>query len=517
RLLLLARDRSGEKPLYYGLVGNCFAFASEIKALHEIPGFSGKIDRCALALYMQYSYVPTPYSIYKGICKLPPGHWLAMGLEEVQNRCVSAPQMYWSLSTVAQVGTARPLSFETDNGAIEYLESCLRQAVRAQMVADVPLGAFLSGGVDSSTVVALMQAEARRRGASPVKTFSIGFHESAYDEARYAKAVAAHLGTDHTELYVSPEEAMAVIPNLPVIWDEPFADPSQIPTYLVSRLARRHVTVSLSGDGGDELFCGYNRYVLGYRVWRTLRVLPATVRTAFGFLLAHVPDQRFDRLLELLPGKIRPLQLGDRLPKLVEVLQCRKGEDFYQALVSHWKRPEDVVVDAVKPKTLFGQTECLEGLSGFRERMMYLDALIYLPDDILTKMDRASMAVGLESRVPLLDHRVVESAWRLPMSLKYRHGEGKWILRQVLYRHVPKGIIDRPKMGFSVPLERWLRGPLREWAESLLSERRLREEGFFASSPIRRMWQAHLAGERGWHFCLWNVLMFQAWLERQKM
>ena len=377
------------------------------------------------------------------------------------------------------------------------------------MIADVPLGAFLSGGFDSSTVVALMQAQSAR----PVKTFTIGFHEKNYNEAEHAKAVAMHLGTDHTELYLTPEEAMAVIPRLPAIWDEPFSDSSQIPTLLVSELARQHVTVSLSGDGGDELFCGYSRYTQGYQIWRAMSLLPTPLRRAVGGLMQAIPGAPLESLVRFLPKRFQVPHLADRLPKLGDVVKEDSSELYYRRLVSHWKNPSTVVRGGIEPITIFDTPERLPKLPGLRERMMYMDSLTYLPDDILTKVDRASMAVSLEARVPLLDHRVVEFSWRVPTTLKYRDGKAKWLLREVLYRYVPRELMERPKMGFGVPIDAWLCGPLREWAEELLDEKRLLEEGFFEPAPIRKMWHEHVTGKRRWHYYLWDVLMFQAWRE----
>lgn len=506
RTLFLARDRMGEKPLYYGRSGETFLFGSELKALAVHPDWQGEIDRDALALYLRYNYVPAPWSIYQGIAKLPPAHFVAI---REGGRVVGEPQCYWALSQVAEQGIAS--AGGEPEGLADELDALLRDAVGRRMAADVPLGAFLSGGYDSTTVAALMQAQSDR----PVKTFSIGFHEEGYNEAQHAKAVAEHLGTEHTELYVTPEEAMAVIPRLPEIYDEPFSDSSQIPTFLVSQLARRHVTVSLSGDGGDELFCGYNRYVLGYRIWQKLRLLPADLRKVLGWGCEHAPAHALDALQRLLPQRLRVSNLPDRLPKLAKVLAHPDGESFYRELVSHWKNPGQVVIGACEPETILSRPERLPSLPGLRERMMYLDMMSYLPDDILTKVDRASMAVSLEARVPLLDHRLVEFAWQVPTEYKYRDGQGKWLLRQVLYRYVPRKLMDRPKMGFGVPIEHWLRGPLREWAEALLDERRLRQEGFFDPAPIRTMWEEHVSGKRRWHYYLWDVLMFQAWLEAQ--
>lgn len=503
RTLCLARDRLGEKPLYYGRSGNTFLFGSELKALSAHPDWIGEVNRDALALYMRHNYVPAPWSIYSGISKLPPAHFVVV---RDRGALVGEPQCYWDLAVVAARGVVATGDSAT---LIDELDKLLRDAVARRMAADVPLGAFLSGGYDSSTVAALMQAQSDR----PVKTFSIGFQEAAYNEADHAMAVAKHLGTDHTELYVTPEEAMAVIPNLPTIYDEPFSDSSQIPTLLVSQLARRHVTVSLSGDGGDELFCGYNRYVLGYLIWNKLRILPLSLRRALAWSCVHAPGHALNSMQRLLPQRLRVSNLSDRLPKLAEVLAHKDGESFYRGLVSHWKSPEQVVIGANEPDTMLNQPDRLPNLPGLREQMMYMDMMTYLPDDILTKVDRASMAVGLEARVPLLDHRVVEFAWGVPTDYKFRSGEGKWLLRQVLYRYVPRALMDRPKMGFGVPIEYWLRGPLREWAEALLDEKRLKDEGFFNPAPIREMWAEHISGRRRWHYHLWDVLMFQAWLE----
>jgi len=356
-----------------------------------------------------------------------------------------------------------------------------------------------------------MQAQSDK----PIKTFTIGFSEKNYNEATHAKAVAKHLGTDHTELYVTAEETMAVIPNLADIWSEPFSDASQIPTFLVSQLARQHVTVSLSGDGGDELFCGYSRYTQGYQVWKKLQYLPNPVRKILSFLIQAIPGAPLEYLMHLLPKKFRIPHLADRLPKLAGVIKQGSGDSYYHTLISHWKEPEKIVLGGIEPKTIFSSVAQQPELSGLQERMMYLDSMTYLPDDILTKVDRASMAVSLEARVPLLDHRVVEFSWEVPMSLKYKAGNSKWLLREVLDRYVPRELMERPKMGFGVPIDEWLRGPLRDWAESLLSEKNLREDGFFDPLPIRKMWNEHISGQRRWHYYLWDVLMFQAWLEKE--
>ncbi|MDO9271443.1 MAG: asparagine synthase (glutamine-hydrolyzing) [Rugosibacter sp.] len=509
RSLTLARDRMGEKPLYYGWQGDVFLFGSELKALRAHPAFRGEIDRDALALYLRHNYVPAPYSIYRGIAKLPPGSWLTLSAD-APVAASPEPTFYWRARDAAQADVRHDLNDET---AASELDTLLRRAVGGQMVADVPLGAFLSGGIDSSIVVALMQAQSER----PVQTFTIGFHEAGYNEADHAHAVAAHLGTEHTELYVTAEQAMAVIPRLPALYDEPFADSSQIPTLLVSELAHRHVTVSLSGDGGDELFGGYNRYMWASRIWRSLGWAPRPLRAALAGVLTTLPPAAwngvFAGLSAFLPKRWRYANPGDKLHKLAGILAVRSPEEIYLALVSHWQQPANVVIGAKEPATVLTDARQWADVPDFASRMMYLDQMTYLPDDILTKVDRAAMGVSLETRVPLIDHRVVEFAWQLPLSMKIRGGQTKWLLRQVLYRYVPRELIERPKMGFGVPLDAWLRGPLRDWAEALLNESRLRQEGYFHPELIRQKWAEHLSGQRNWSYHLWDVLMFQAWLE----
>jgi len=513
RTLHLARDRMGEKPLYYGWMGGVLLFGSELKALCAHPQFRAATDQDAVALYMRYACVPAPYSIYFGISKLLPGTLLSITAEELRLQPRPKPRPYWSLSQTVTDARRNPFR-GSDKEAAQELDSLLRSSIAGQMMADVPLGAFLSGGVDSSTVVALMQAQSMQ----PVKTFTIGFHEEAYNEAIYAKRVAAHLRTDHTELYVTPQEALAIVPRLPQLYDEPFADSSQIPTFLVSQLARQHVTVSLSGDGGDELFGGYNRYLWGDRMRRRLRWTPRFLRQSISAGIFSVSpstwDSMFARIGKFLPRSLAYSAAGDKVHKLARLLSGEDDRALYQGLVSHW--PDNVTL---RPATYrippgwiaYGPPSALHTLP---ERMMYLDALGYLPDDILVKVDRAAMGVGLETRVPMLDHRVIEFAWRLPIEMKLRAGRGKKLLRSVLYRYVPPELIERQKMGFAVPLDSWLRGPLKDWAESLLDEKRLKREGFFDPAPIRRRWSEHVSGRRNWQHHLWDVLMFQAWAER---
>jgi asparagine synthase (glutamine-hydrolysing) len=531
--LMLGRDRMGEKPLYYGYIGHSLIFGSELKALRAYPPFSGEIDRHIIALYLRHSYIPSPYSIYQGIYKLPPGCWISFQTQQAISPFPAltkdkntdshqySPIPYWTLEIVTQKGLEKPFA-GTEAEATDILESLLNQSIRGQMLADVPLGAFLSGGIDSSTVVALMQANS----SQPVKTFSIGFHETNYNEAEHAKIIAKHLGTDHTELYVTAAEALAVIPQLPTFYDEPFADSSQIPTYLLSKLTKNQVTVSLSGDGGDELFCGYSRYFSGHQLWNMIKWMPASLRMATRHIILSLPEP----LLDLAFFWLAPLfkkygnpnsQAGYNLHRLAEVLGATNAVQFYQQAMSHWKSPllilEKHSYSLTEPQYIFNQKKGFhKEIKHILQQMMLLDALSYLPDDILVKVDRASMAVSLESRIPLLDHRIVEFAFSLPVTMNYQDGVGKRLLRQILYRYVPKALVERPKMGFGIPLDSWLRGPLRDWAESLLNESKLKQKGYFFPKPIQQKWQEHLAGKKNWHYELWDILMFQAWLEQMK-
>ncbi len=511
RVLHLLRDRVGKKPLYVGWQSGVLLFGSELKALRRHPAFEARIDRLALGGYFQHSYVPGPRSIYVGIQKLPPGTCASIPLGAPPGDLT--PQAYWLAESLIREASCCPFQ-GSEREAVGAVRQLLLQAVGDRMVADVPVGAFLSGGIDSSLVVSLMQAQSRHK----VRTFSIGFDEAEYNEAHFARAVADHLGTDHTELYVQPAEALAVVPDLPAVYDEPFSDSSQIPTLLVSRLARQQVTVALSGDGGDELFGGYNRYFQGQKIWNSIRLLPIAVRKTLGWCLTRITPAHWDRMLKAvqkrgghLPGGLT----GDRIHKLAGVLGVDGLDSMYARLVSYWDPPMGVVLGMdLEPSTW----KPLDGgihLQNPVLRMMYLDLVTYLVDDILVKVDRASMATSLEVRAPLLDQRLLAFAWSLPMSMKVRGGEGKWILRELLSEWVPRHFTDRPKMGFGVPIDSWLRGPLRGWAEDLLDPARLRREGFLDPAPIQLKWQEHLSGRRNWQHHLWGVLMFESWLGQQ--
>lgn len=500
--LTLGRDRMGEKPLYYGWQGSTFLFGSELKALKQHPAFAADLNREALGLYMRLSYIPAPMSIYTGIFKLIPGTLLSVSLIDRKLH----QHTYWSLNKVALEGVSRPFLGNVTQ-ASWILEGLLETSIKQQMLADVPLGAFLSGGVDSSTIVSLMQ----KHSMQPVKTFSVGFELGNYNEAHYAKAVATHLGTDHTELYVTADQAISVIPRLPSLYDEPFADSSQIPTFLVAQLARQYVTVSLSGDAGDELFCGYNRYIVTNQMWKSLSRLPVAMRKIVSRMLLSLSPTAWDNMVRM-TGSSRFVNAGDKIHKGANAMASRSLNELYRRLVSHTDSPEKVVLLAPESDSwVLNSGNSIESFSSI-QWMMFWDMFSYLPDDILVKVDRAAMGVSLETRVPFLDHRVVEFSWQLPLELNLKNKQGKQVLREVLYRYTPRSLIERPKMGFGIPLDMWLRGPLREWAETLLEESILSRQGFLDAAVVSQLWQSHLSGKRNVAGLLWNILMFQAWL-----
>ncbi len=508
--LHLARDRFGEKPLYYGWVGGRLAFASELKALGTLPEFDAVVDRDAVALYLRHNCVPAPHTIYRGIAKLSPGSCVTVAATD-RPGAPPVPRAYWSARDAIEESRAHPLGGSPTELA-DLLERALSDSVAARMVADVPVGAFLSGGIDSSLVVALMQRHSDR----PVRTFTIGFADRAFDESGDAAAVAGHLGTDHTLLRVGDGDAEAVVPQLPFFWDEPFGDISEIPMYLVSRLARTDVTVALSGDGGDELFAGYNRHAWLDRIWRTSSALPRPVRRAAGAALGSLSPGTVDTLAKgtaVLPARLRVRNPSTKVAKVAKVLSAEGVEDAYFALASYWDDAEAMVYGAGSSVSVAARPEKWPALSGITEQMLWLDLVTYLPDDILTKLDRAAMAHSLETRVPFLDRGVFDVAWRLPMSAKLHDGTTKWLLRQVLYRHVPESLVERPKMGFGFPIGTMLRGALRPWAEELLDERRLTEQGLLDPVPVRAAWASHLAGTRDHGYELWAVLALQAWID----
>jgi len=504
KTLTMARDRFGIKPFYYGEQNGVFFFGSELKALMAHDKFVRDIDRNALASYMRFNYVPAPQSIFKNVSKLQPGHVLTLrpdGMRDIKP--------FWSLREIAS-HAQKNTSNLSDTEAEDQLDLLLRDAVKRRMVADVPLGAFLSGGIDSSTVVALMQAQSSKK----IHTYSIGMQAEGYNEAEHAKAVATHLGTDHTELYVSPQDAQDVIPDLASYYDEPFADSSQIPTFLVSKLARKSVTVALSGDGGDELFCGYNRYLWGDRIWQRVGGWPNFVKTCASAGIEALKPQTWDHISQIIPNSKRPRQLGIKMHKVARALTVKDDLELYRRLTSFWEDTEQLVPGSLELKNILWDESLKKDVPDFRERMQLLDALTYMPDDILCKVDRASMAVSLEARVPLLDHRVAEFAFHLPKHQRVRDGQGKWLLRNVLARYIPRELFERPKMGFGIPIGDWLKGPLRDWAEDLLSVEKLEADGLLNAQPIRDVWQDHLSGKINGEVQLWTVLMFQAWREK---
>jgi asparagine synthase (glutamine-hydrolysing) len=513
KTITLARDRMGEKPLYYGMQGTDFLFGSELKAIKAFPGFNNNIDRDALTLFLKHNYIPAPHSIYQEINKLHSGCYLKIKLASLESGALPEPVPYWSLKETVEWGKQNPFD-GTPEDAIDSLEHVLTKSIKQQQISDVPLGAFLSGGIDSSLIVALMQ----KNSGQAVKTFTIGTDSAEHNEAEHAKAVAKHLGTEHTELYVSAQDSLDIIPSLPALYDEPFADSSQIPTYLVSKLAQQKVTVALSGDAGDELFAGYNRYFWAQNIWNKISWLPRPARKALSGLLYSLSLDQWDALNQhtrkFQPERIRTNHLGDKVHKLAERLATVHDLDsLYRSLVSEWNHPESVVLNGSEPQTILTQPELWPKLHDHRERMMYLDSMTYLQDDILTKVDRAAMGASLETRVPFLDQDVIRLAWQMPMEYKIHKGQGKWLLRQLLYRHVPREMIERPKSGFAIPVAQWLRGPLQEWADDLLDETKLNQQGYFDAKQISQRWREHRSGKRNWQYSLWSVLMFQAWLE----
>lgn len=507
--LILARDRLGEKPLYYGLQNDTLLFGSDLKSLKRHPRFQGEIDRGAVALLMRYGYIPAPSSIYAGFCKLMPGHYAVFKSPELPAKL----ECYWNIDDISdsQVSNQGAPGYSE---AVERLDFLLKRSIKGQMVSDVAVGAFLSGGIDSTTIVALAQSQSK----VPVKTFTVGFKEGLYNEAEHAKKVSEYLGTEHTELYLSAEHALDAIKKMSHIYTEPFADPSQIPTFIVSNMVRNHVTVGLSGDAGDEIFAGYNRYILTNRYWGKLSRVPYLLRLFIAKGISKIPPSLlntiFTHVQKILPVRYQQTNIGEKLHKASVALKAKTPNELYRFIVSRWQNPEDIVIGVDYQQTVVDHT--LSEEENITKEMARLDLATYLPDDILCKVDRSSMFASIESRAPFLDYRVVEFAWGLPLEYKIKNGVGKSVLRDVLYKYIPKELVDRPKMGFGVPISDWLRGPLKDWAEDLLDEDRLLSEGFFRPTLIRKMWLEHQQGVQNWQYQLWPVLMFQFWLENER-
>ena len=520
--LTLCRDRMGEKPLYYGWIENSFVFASELKSIKQHPKFQNEICRNSLSLYVRYNYIPNPWSIYKNIFKLQPGYFLKINTSSADNSPIFENQYpktkdqfilssYWDMKSAILASKENIITDKSEAKIV--IENKLREVIKIQSVADVPLGAFLSGGIDSSLIVALMQSESSNK----INSFTIGFNEEKYNEANFSKKIAEHLGTNHTEMYVESNDALDLIPYLSEIYDEPFADSSQIPTHLISKLSRKKVKVSLSGDGGDEIFGGYYRYIRGPLLWKLMSPIPLNIRIKIAHFLGKIPVEKYHSLENLLnfilPSKYKQSFFGPRMHRLLNRLQSINNRvDLYRSFVSEWSNPNLVVLNSNEPFHTLSNSLDLSFLKNFEEEMMYLDSITYLPDDILTKVDRASMAVSLESRAPFLDHEVVELSWQLDSKLKINKGISKMILREILYKYVPVELLERPKQGFGIPVDEWLRGPLRDWAETLLNINNLKNDAYFDHALIRNRWEDHLKGNFNWGHSLWSILMFQSWL-----
>ncbi|MBO8217672.1 asparagine synthase (glutamine-hydrolyzing) [Prochlorococcus marinus] len=513
--LTLVRDRLGEKPLYYGFRGNTMIFSSELKAIETFPEKSLKINKNSLGLYMRFGYIPSPYSIYEGIYKLPPGSFVEFTIEDVKERLIPCSTQYWSLESITKRQQSNTF-LGTHIDAIDYLECLLKDTISGQMQGDVPIGAFLSGGIDSSTVVSIMQSQSK----NPLNTFTVGFQEFGYDESKSARAISSFIGTNHNDLVLSSAEAMKTIPYLPEIYDEPFSDVSQIPTFLISKFASKNVKVCLSGDGGDELFCGYSRHIAGPKIWRIFNKIPKPIRKICVNFIHSLPPTTWDRFYffceYFLPKHLRINFPGLKIYKISDLINNDSLFEVYISLISSWKAPEDIILNYDPSKEFYDYEVSNIKLNDPHHQMMYFDSLIYLPNDILVKVDRAAMSSSLETRLPLLDHRIIEFAWSIPLSMKLKDKKSKWLLRQVLKKYLPNNLIEKPKTGFSVPIGEWLRGPLKNWANELLDEKLIDSHQYFSSKSIQQKWKEHLTGRKDWSKQIWTILMFQSWLMKRQ-
>lgn len=508
--LKLAVDRFGEKPLYYSTYSGNFVFGSELKALKILPGLTLEVNRDVLSMYLRYKYIPAPYCIYKHVNKIEPGKYISIDLKNIKN-CLQQ-ETYWSFKETVNTSQNQLIDISSTD-FIKDLEDKLTLSVSRQMLSDVPIGSFLSGGIDSSLITTLMQSQSFK----PIKTFTMGFADSAYNEAKYAKEISERLGTDHTELYVDSQMAIDIIQDLPKIYDEPFGDSSQIPTTLLSRLTREHVTVALSGDAGDEIFGGYNRHTSVAPLWNNMKYIPSIIRNGLSNNLSKLSPANLDSLYKkynkFIPNKYQISHFGDQVQKISQILKSKNEYEMYISLISSWDNPDKIVKGSKEIETFLTSNSNYFDLDSFEHTMMAIDTLSYLPGDILTKVDRASMSASLETRLPFLDHNLVEFAWKLPIRSKIKKRTGKLPLREILYKYIDRDVIERPKMGFGIPIDTWLRGPLRDWAENLLNEKRLIKEGFFNPEEIRYVWEEHLSGKKNWQDKIWTILMFQLWLE----
>ena len=510
--LIMVRDRLGEKPLYYGYVGKNLVFASELKAIEVFPNFKKRINRKSLEMYLKFGYIPAPYSIYENIYKLLPGNFIEFSLEDINSKNTPKSSKYWSFESIAEVQQSNTY-LSSDNESIDYLENLLKNTISGQLLGDVPIGAFLSGGIDSSSVVGIMQ----NQSSNPVNTFTVGFDEFGYDESKIAKEISSYFGTNHKDFILSPNDALDIIPKLHDIYDEPFSDVSQIPTFFLSKFASEHVKVCLSGDGGDESFCGYYRHIAGPKIWRTLRYIPFPLRRIIVKFIQIFPISSWDSFYyyceTFLPKYLRINSPGLKLQKLSELINTNSLFELYLSLISSWQSPENIILNSNSIETNYPFKNLK--LNDYHHELMYMDSINYLPNDILVKLDRAAMASSLETRLPFLDHRLIEFSWRIPLGMKLRNKKSKWLLRQVLKRYLPENLIDRPKAGFSVPIAGWLRGPLKSWAENLMDDKLIESQGYFSVIPIKKKWQEHLSGKQDWSQQLWTILIFQSWLQRK--